>query len=117
MGERRSWSWTDLAALPAEDISVDLHCLTRWSKLGTHWRRVSLDTILEDVDTAAGFAMVDSYGGYTTNLPVPDLLDGQAWIATTYDARISTPNTAAPLVCWCRTSTSGRARSGSAGSR
>ena len=46
----------------------------RWSKLATSWRGVSLDTLLADVDTAADFAMAHSYGGYTTNLPLADLL-------------------------------------------
>ena len=59
--------------------------MTRWTKLDTEWRGVSLDTLLEDVETAADFALVHSYGGYTTNLPLEDLLDGQAWVAFEYD--------------------------------
>jgi len=59
--------------------------VTRWSKLETQWRGVSLDTLLEDVETAADFALAHSYGGYTTNLPLEDLLDGQAWVAFEYD--------------------------------
>src|ERR1017187_4649362 len=74
------------AALPHEDITVDLHCVTKWSKLGTTWRGVSLDTLLDGVDTAAEFALARSYGGYTTNLPLADLRDGQAWIAFSYDS-------------------------------
>jgi DMSO/TMAO reductase YedYZ molybdopterin-dependent catalytic subunit len=46
---------------------------------------VSLDTLLDGVDTAAEFALARSYGGYTTNLPLADLRDGQAWIAFSYD--------------------------------
>ena len=64
---------------------MDIHCVTRWSKLETQWRGVALDTLLEDVETAADFALVHSYGGYTTNLPLEDLLDGQAWVAFEYD--------------------------------
>jgi len=79
------WSWEELTALPAEDVTVDLHCVTSWSKLDTVWRGVSLDLLLEDVETAADFALVHSYGGYTTNLPLEDLLDGQAWVAFEYD--------------------------------
>lgn len=82
---RHRWSWQDLLALPAERPTVDLHCVTKWSKLGTSWQGVSLDTLLADVDTAADFALVGSYGGYTTNLPLADLLDGQAWIVYRYD--------------------------------
>jgi DMSO/TMAO reductase YedYZ molybdopterin-dependent catalytic subunit len=84
-GEVRRWSWADLLAMPSESPTVDLHCVTKWSKLGTAWRGVSLDTLLGDVETTADFAMVHSYGGYTTNLPLQDLLDGQAWIVHQYD--------------------------------
>ena len=59
---------------------MDIHCVTRWSKLGTPWQGVALDTLLADVDTSA-FALAHSYGGYTTNLPLDDLVDGQAWVA------------------------------------
>ncbi|HEY3466079.1 MAG TPA: sulfite oxidase-like oxidoreductase [Amycolatopsis sp.] len=84
-GERTSWSWADLMALPADEPTVDIHCVTRWSKLGTTWRGVSLDVLLADVETAADYAMVHSSGGYTTNLPLEDLLDGKAWIAYEFD--------------------------------
>jgi DMSO/TMAO reductase YedYZ molybdopterin-dependent catalytic subunit len=85
VGERHSWSWRDLQALPAETPTVDIHCVTKWSKLDTRWRGVPLDEFFTDVDTAADYAMIHSYGGYTTNLPLEDLLDGQAWVAYDYD--------------------------------
>jgi DMSO/TMAO reductase YedYZ molybdopterin-dependent catalytic subunit len=84
-GEEHAWSWTELTALPTENVTVDIHCVTRWTKLETQWRGVALDTLLEDVETAADFALVHSYGGYTTNVPLEDLLDGQAWVAFEYD--------------------------------
>ena len=79
------WSWPQLLALPGESPTVDIHCVTKWSKLGTRWQGVALDTLFADVDTAADYAMVHSYGGYTTNLPLEDLLDGKAWIAFRFD--------------------------------
>jgi DMSO/TMAO reductase YedYZ molybdopterin-dependent catalytic subunit len=84
-GDARTWSWAELTALPTETVTVDLHCVTRWTKLETQWRGVSLDTLLGDVETAADYVLVHSYGGYTTNLPLEDLLDGQAWVAFEYD--------------------------------
>lgn len=84
-GQAHRWSWKELLALPQESTTVDIHCVTKWSKLGTSWRGVSLDTLLADVETAADFAMVHSYGGYTTNLPLEDLLDGRAWVVHQYD--------------------------------
>jgi DMSO/TMAO reductase YedYZ molybdopterin-dependent catalytic subunit len=85
VGEQTSWTWRELTALPSEENTVDLHCVTRWSKLETSWRGVSLDVLLADVESAADYVLVQSYGGYTTNLPLDDLLDGQAWIAYEYE--------------------------------
>jgi DMSO/TMAO reductase YedYZ molybdopterin-dependent catalytic subunit len=86
-GEQKSWSWAEMSALPAETPTVDIHCVTKWSKFDTRWQGVSLDTLLAEVDTAAEFAMAHSYGGYTTNLPLKDLLDGQAWLAFGYEGQ------------------------------
>jgi DMSO/TMAO reductase YedYZ molybdopterin-dependent catalytic subunit len=84
-GDVHRWNWAALQALPQDEPTVDLHCVTRWSKLATPWRGVSLDTLLADVETAADFVLIESYGGYTTNVPLEDLVDGQAWIAHEYD--------------------------------
>ena len=84
-GQVHSWDWDAFVALPAEEITTDIHCVTKWSKLGTHWQGVSLDTLMEGVQTSAGFAVARAVGDYTTNLPLADLLDGQAWIAYRYE--------------------------------
>ncbi|KIF74322.1 molybdopterin-binding protein [Streptomyces sp. 150FB] len=84
-GARHRWSWDELLALPSETPTVDLHCVTKWSKFGTRWQGVSLDTLFEDVEDDSEYAMAQSYGGYTTDLPLEDLLDGKAWIAYSYD--------------------------------
>jgi DMSO/TMAO reductase YedYZ molybdopterin-dependent catalytic subunit len=85
VGAEHAWTWPQFTALASEEHTVDIHCVTRWSKLGTTWRGVSLDLLLADVDTAADYAMARSYGGYTTNLPLEDLLDGKAWIAYEFE--------------------------------
>src|ERR671911_2034539 len=65
-GEPHRWSWPDLTALPSETPTVDIHCVTKWSKLATTWRGVSLDVLLAEIETAADFALVQSYGGLPT---------------------------------------------------
>ncbi|SCG74811.1 sulfite oxidase-like oxidoreductase [Micromonospora coxensis] len=84
-GAEFRWSWPEFTGLPQETPTVDIHCVTRWSKLGTSWQGVSLDALLDGVDTAARYALVHSYGGYTTNLPLDDLRGGRAWVVHTYD--------------------------------
>jgi DMSO/TMAO reductase YedYZ molybdopterin-dependent catalytic subunit len=83
--QTRSWRWGELLELPSETPTVDIHCVTKWSKLGTNWRGVSLDTLLADVDSSAGYVLVFCDGGYTTNLPIEDVTGGKAWIAYEYE--------------------------------
>jgi DMSO/TMAO reductase YedYZ molybdopterin-dependent catalytic subunit len=84
-GTVHKWDWAQLQELAIDDVTTDIHCVTRWSKLGTSWRGVSLDTLFADVDTSYEYTMAHSYGGYTTNVPLDDLLDGKAWIAFDFD--------------------------------
>src|ERR1700709_2191897 len=55
--EVRTWNWDQFQALGAEDIHTDIHCVTRWSKLGTSWRGISLDKVFAEVDTSWEFVM------------------------------------------------------------
>jgi DMSO/TMAO reductase YedYZ molybdopterin-dependent catalytic subunit len=83
----RRWDWKSFRDLPTETVTVDLHCVTRWSKLGTSWEGVSLHTLLADVKTEASYAMAHSYGDYTTNFPLSDLRNKQAWIVFRFDGK------------------------------
>jgi DMSO/TMAO reductase YedYZ molybdopterin-dependent catalytic subunit len=95
-GEQKSWNWQEFQALPSEDVTTDIHCVTKWSKLGTTWHGVSLDTLLADVETSADYTMVHSFGGYTTNVPLEDLLDGKAWITYKFDGEDLAPEHGGP---------------------
>jgi DMSO/TMAO reductase YedYZ molybdopterin-dependent catalytic subunit len=95
-GQERRWDWSAFRALPTESVTVDLHCVTKWSKLATSWEGVSLDTLLGEVQTSASFALVASYGGYTTNLPLADLRGGKAWIAFGYGGAALAPEHGGP---------------------
>jgi DMSO/TMAO reductase YedYZ molybdopterin-dependent catalytic subunit len=96
-GPLQSWSWDEFTALPAEDVHTDIHCVTRWSKLGTQWRGVSLAEIFAGVSTSDEYTMVHSYGGYTTNIPLADLLDGQAWLVYEFDGEPLEPEHGGPV--------------------
>src|SRR6195952_5768887 len=84
-GGGSAWSGEEFLALPQETFTVDIHCVTKWSKLGTTWTGVSVDTPLSDVATPADFVSVFADGGYTTNVPLEDLQDGKAWVVHTFD--------------------------------
>jgi DMSO/TMAO reductase YedYZ molybdopterin-dependent catalytic subunit len=95
--EPRSWSWAELQALPREDVTVDIHCVTKWSKLDTDWAGVSLDTLLEGVGTAAEHVLAYCDGGYTTNLPLEDVTGGRAWLAYSYAGEPLDPEHGGPV--------------------
>ncbi|MFC9098259.1 molybdopterin-dependent oxidoreductase [Streptomyces sp. NPDC057072] len=95
-GDTRTWTWEQMTALPQQGIVRDIHCVTRWSKFDTRWRGVPIDAFLEDVATDAGFAVVSSYGGYTSNVPLEDLLDGRAWIVHSYEGYPLSPEHGGP---------------------
>ena len=108
----KSWTWQEFQALPAETVTVDVHCVTRWSKLDTVWRGVSVDMLLDQVEHHAPYVLAFCDGGYTTTCrsrtsPVAR----HGWHSTTRASRLD-PNTAAQPGCSCRTCTSGRARNG-----
>src|SRR5215475_9672031 len=53
----KTWSWEEFRALPSETVTVDIHCVTRWSKLDTVWEGVSFDTLLDQTDNSGAFVM------------------------------------------------------------
>lgn len=96
MGDPASWTWEEFRALPTDEVIVDLHCVTKWTKLGTRWRGVSLDTLIGARKTPATHALVIAEGGYSANVPLADLLGGKAWIAFEYDGAPLEPQHGGP---------------------
>jgi DMSO/TMAO reductase YedYZ molybdopterin-dependent catalytic subunit len=95
-GQLARWSWDEFRALPSETVTVDIHCVTKWSKLDTTWEGVSVDTLLEGVDAEAGYVTAFCDGGYTTNLPFEDVTGGKAWVAFGYDGEPLEPEHGGP---------------------
>jgi DMSO/TMAO reductase YedYZ molybdopterin-dependent catalytic subunit len=87
VGEPVSWTWEQFQALPAETFTVDIHCVTKWSKLGTSWTGVPLDTLLEGVETEADYLTAWCDGGYTTNLALEDVTGGKGWVVYAFDGQ------------------------------
>jgi DMSO/TMAO reductase YedYZ molybdopterin-dependent catalytic subunit len=85
VAEPREWTAAEFAALPAEEVPCDIHCVTKWSKLGTSFTGVSVDVLLEDVEPLGAYAMAFSHGGYTTNVALADLTGGKAWVVTEHE--------------------------------
>jgi DMSO/TMAO reductase YedYZ molybdopterin-dependent catalytic subunit len=94
--EPRRWSWEEFGALPREKIRVDIHCVTSWSKLDTEWEGVSVDTLLDGVETEAEYLSAFCDGGYTTNLALDDVTGGRAWVALGYGGEPLEPEHGGP---------------------
>ena len=88
------WTWKEFEALPQTTVSRDIHCVTKWSKLDTTWQGVTVDDLLKASGMSsapAPYVMAYCDGGYTTNLPIADLVDGRGMIATRYEGQPMAP--------------------------
>jgi DMSO/TMAO reductase YedYZ molybdopterin-dependent catalytic subunit len=91
-----SWTWEELLELPAETPTVDIHCVTKWSKFDATWKGVSVDTLLDGVKTDALYVSAFSDGGYTANLPIEDVTGGRAWLAYEFGGQPLAPEHGGP---------------------
>jgi DMSO/TMAO reductase YedYZ molybdopterin-dependent catalytic subunit len=92
-------TWEQFNELPKTTMKTDIHCVTRWSKLGMSWEGVSLDELVQlagGLSNNAHYLIAHSYGGYATNLPLEDILNGKAMIATHAEGKPLTPEHGAP---------------------
>ncbi|HEV8363016.1 MAG TPA: sulfite oxidase-like oxidoreductase [Gemmatimonadaceae bacterium] len=99
-GRSVRWSWEEFQALPHDKPTVDIHCVTKWSKFDTTWEGISVDTLLDAAKTAGlaegAFVVAFCDGGYTTNLPIDDVSAGKAWVAFGYDGAPLPPEHGGP---------------------
>jgi DMSO/TMAO reductase YedYZ molybdopterin-dependent catalytic subunit len=76
-------TWGEFLALPQETLRSDIHCVTHWSKFDNEWTGVKFTELMKRITPrpAAKHVMVHSYGGYTTNVPLDELLDDDVLFA------------------------------------
>jgi len=97
--EPKRWTWQELLALLHETPTVDISCVTHWTKFDTHWEGVSVETLLHQVEydpSVARYVIAFCDGGYTTNLPLADVLDGKAWVVFSYEGEPLAPQHGGP---------------------
>lgn len=85
--DSKEWNFEEFSKLPQVDIHEDIHCVTKWSKFDTNWKGVSLDEIIKQVNLKpeAKFLIAHSYDGYSTNIPLEDITNMQAIVASSYE--------------------------------
>jgi len=99
--QERSWSWSEFNRLPRTTITMDIHCVTRWSKFDTLWEGVSLATLVREgiviPRNSARFVIQHCENGYTTNLPMKTMLLDNVLLATHFDGKPLEPEHGYPL--------------------
>lgn len=94
----KSWTWDEFNALPMTTVVKDIHCVTSWSKFDTKWEGVSIDDLLAaaGVEAPTPWVLAHSFDGYSTNVPLADLVGGRAMVALRYEGMPIPPDHGGP---------------------
>ena len=91
--------WNSLIKIESTELTKDIHCVTRWTKFDMNWKGVSVQNIIKslDLEVPSDWVMIGSSTGYTTNLPIEDLLREFTLIAYEYEKKPITPEHGGPI--------------------
>lgn len=99
--EEKRWTWEEFNQLPRTQVTLDIHCVTRWSKFDTVWEGVSVKTLIDQglirLKPGARFVVQHCEYGYTTNTPLEFVLQEGFIMATHFDGQPLTPEHGYPL--------------------
>jgi DMSO/TMAO reductase YedYZ molybdopterin-dependent catalytic subunit len=94
-----TWSYDEIRAMPSVTRTVDIHCVTKWSKLDTVWEGVSVSEIMSRIKLEPGVThvLVSAEHGFTANIPLTDFMAEQNMLAYRYDDLDLEPDHGWPL--------------------
>lgn len=99
--EEKCWSWDEFSQLPRTKLTMDIHCVTRWSKMDTTWEGVSVRGLIAQgfiqINPSARYVLQHAEFGFTVNLPLEVVLADNFLLATHYNDEPLTPEHGAPL--------------------
>jgi DMSO/TMAO reductase YedYZ molybdopterin-dependent catalytic subunit len=99
--EEKVWTWDEFNLLPRTAITMDIHCVTRWSKMDTTWEGVAVRTLIVQklikLEPSAKYVLQHAEYGFTVNLPVEVVLADNFLLATHFNGQPLTPDHGAPL--------------------
>ena len=92
-------TWREFMSLPQVTVESDIHCVTAWSKMDNLWEGVAFKELVKHVrlKPGANAAMAHSYGGYTTNLLLEDLMQDKVLLAHRHNGQELAPEHGGPL--------------------
>jgi len=101
VGQEVRWTWDEFNQLPRTKVTIDLHCVTRWSKADTDWEGVSVQSLVDEglikLKPSARFVMQHAEYGFTVNLPLETVLQDNFLLATHYNGKPLEPDHGYPL--------------------
>lgn len=101
VSQEQLWTWDEFNQLPRTEIIMDIHCVTRWSKLDTSWEGVSVRSLIESglitLKPSAKYVLQHAEYGFTTNLPLEIVLQDNFLLATHFNGEPITPDHGYPL--------------------
>jgi len=94
-----SLGWNDILGLPSITSTSDFHCVEGWSVLNNKWEGISFRTIVETAKPKdnANFVTFECDDGYTTSLPITDLLEEETLLAYKLQGEQLKPERGGPL--------------------
>jgi DMSO/TMAO reductase YedYZ molybdopterin-dependent catalytic subunit len=94
-----SLSWEEFTALPTREVTMDIHCVTRWSRFDARFKGVHWSTIAELVRPKPGawYVLAHAEQDFTSNVPLSALEDEEALLAYEADGEPLTPEHGWPL--------------------
>ncbi len=99
--EKRTWTWDLFQQLPRKKITMDIHCVTKWSKFDTVWEGVSVRTMVDEglikIKDSAYYVIQHAEYGFTANLPLDIVMQDTFLLATHFDGSPITPDHGYPL--------------------
>jgi DMSO/TMAO reductase YedYZ molybdopterin-dependent catalytic subunit len=97
--EPKTFTWDDIMALPQSDFTADFHCVTTWSKLDVTWVGINILEVIDrqTIANEATHVLIHCYGGYTTNLPLSDLMRPENFLAHTLYGEPLPPEHGGPM--------------------
>jgi DMSO/TMAO reductase YedYZ molybdopterin-dependent catalytic subunit len=99
--EEKVWTWDEFNLLPRTVITMDIHCVTRWSKMDTTWEGVAVQTLIDQklikLKPSAKYVLQQAEYGFTVNLPVEVVLADNFLLATHFNGQPLTSDHGAPL--------------------
>jgi DMSO/TMAO reductase YedYZ molybdopterin-dependent catalytic subunit len=96
-----SWTWDEFNRLPRTQLTMDIHCVTRWSKFDTVWEGISVGTLVREgyikLLPQARFVLQHAEFGFTANIPLQVALAENFLLATHFNGVPLTPDHGYPL--------------------